>query len=337
MERYAIALSHAIAAATTLSYAWLISQTSYVTTSLQFVAPFFILLMVHSCFLALSQRLTPGFAQTVFGRSAGTAFGMVIVFLLTSMFAPKPAVAADGAFEEFLTSVFCLVVLLVVVALLALIVLAVFRFIRSLWRLINNDKDSGNQTRMFDFGSLGLATVMLGLLSLEGLPGYYSYQDENTVVATQIINSNADNVWKTMEQATSPDFPLPTILDVFPRPVAVVVDEGVALGANRQVEFRGREGTGFLSLRVVERRSDEVVFEVLSDTSPYANWIEFQTLRYRVTEVEGQTRLDVSLGFKRRLAPSWFFTPVMNGAAGFAMDVLARDVKTRAEMQYEGN
>lgn len=332
-----VALGHVIAAVMTLSYAWFISQTPYVTTAIQFVTPFIIVLMVHTVLLAFLGKLSVGFSQIILARSAGTALGMIGFFALANITAPQPAMAANDVLGKFLGVLFCLVVLLLVLAILAFAILAAFRLIGALWRLIQNDKDGGNGTRLFDFASLGLVTAVLGLLSLEGLPRYYSFNDENIVVTTQMINSSAENVWQTMDQATSPDFPLPKILDIFPRPVAVVVDEGVALGANRRVEFRGREGSGFLSLKVVKRDAHEVVFEVLSDTSPYANWIEFQTLRYRVTSIGKQTRLDVSLEFKRRLAPSWFFTPTMKGAATLAMDVLARDVKTRTEMLHGEN
>jgi hypothetical protein len=176
-----------------------------------------------------------------------------------------------------------------------------------------------------------LVITALIIASFEGLPNYYTFDDKSRVVATGLIDADPDRVWRAMQQATSPDFPLPNILAVFPQPVSVIVDEGISVGANRQVQFQGREGAGFLSLRVVSRTDNEVVFAVIRDTSPYANWIEFQTLSYRVTPQGEQSRLEVSLGFKRELSPAWFFTPMMNGAARLAMDVLARDVKTRAE------
>ena len=74
------------------------------------------------------------------------------------------------------------------------------------------------------------------------------------------------------------------------------------------------------------------MFEILSDTSPFAMWVAHKHLTYRV-EAAGNdaTRLTVSLDYDRMLAPSWFFTPATKGAARLAMDVLARDVKSRAE------
>lgn len=134
-----------------------------------------------------------------------------------------------------------------------------------------------------------------------------------------------------MEQATSPEFPLPEMLRLFPQPTEVSIDEGTRLGAKRQVQFNGREGSGTLSLQVTKRNDTEVVFTVLSDTTPFSNWIAFQQLRYQIVPHASGALLEVSLDFKRRLAPAWFFQPVMRNAAKLAMGVLARDVKNRAE------
>jgi hypothetical protein len=40
----------------------------------------------------------------------------------------------------------------------------------------------------------------------------------------------------------------------------------------------------------------------------------------------------VQLNFERKLAPKWFFGPMMRGAAYLAADVLVRDVAARAEL-----
>lgn len=330
MERQLSTLSHVVAASSALSYAWLVSRTTYVVTATQFVTPLLILLLIHTGYLAFTNGLRVGFAQQVFGRSASTALGMVAIFLIGSLVAPSPAEASNDAIETFLMVIFCLVVLLFVVAIAALIIVALSRLVSELWRMVRK-VDDGPETRLFDFASLGIAVAILAASSLEGMPEYYSFDGENEVTATQFINADHHRVWAAMERATSPEFPLPNILDAFPQPVSVSVDQGTELGANRQVRFQGREGTGLLSLNVVSRTENKVVFAVVEDTSPYANWISFQSLSYRTTSEEGRTRLEVSLGFERRLAPSWFFTPIMNEAARLAMDVLARDVKARAE------
>ncbi|MFY0634799.1 MAG: SRPBCC family protein [Vannielia sp.] len=331
MARLPSALCHLAAALAALAFAWQVSQTALVTTSVQFVAPLLLIIAVHTLWLALGGGLRPGFALRVLGRSAGTAAGMVAVFALASLVAPMPAAADEGEVVFVLSILACLVVLLMVVAVAGFVIYFVFRLMRGLVRMLGKGPEDGPGSRLHDFASLGAAVAVLGALSLEGLPELYAFQDDNEVVASRVIEAEAAQVWATMETATSPEFPLPAVLDIFPRPVAVTVDEGTGLGANRQVRFTGREGSGVLSLRVVERTPELARFEVLDDTSPYAGWMRFEGLRYRVTPMGDATRLEVALRFERKLAPHWFFTPAMRGAGALAMDVLARDVKRRAE------
>ena len=188
---------------------------------------------------------------------------------------------------------------------------------------------------MFDIGSLLIASVAIGGLSLEGLPKTYSFAPEQSAVSTRMVDASVGDVWVAMQAATSPTFPLPSVLDLFPRPVAVSVDEGVVLGANRVVRIEGREGAGDLHLRVMERTEETVGFRVLSDTSPIAGWIGFEALTYRVVPAGEGTKLSVQLDFVRKLAPAWFFGPMMRGASYAAADVLARDVALRAELMGE--
>ena len=126
MEKHITIWSHLLAATAALSYAWLISQTDYVTTAAQFVTPLIFILVIHTVSLALMGRLKPGFAQQVFGRSADTAFGMVATFFAIMVVAPQPAMAANTITQNFLIIIFCLVVLLAVVAILAMLISIIF-------------------------------------------------------------------------------------------------------------------------------------------------------------------------------------------------------------------
>jgi len=138
-------------------------------------------------------------------------------------------------------------------------------------------------------------------------------------------------VWQALDTATQPDFPIPSFIAAFPRPVDVMVDEGTALGAKRVVKFKGREGEGLLSLEVTDRTANNAIFTVLSDTSPIAQWVAHRSIEYRVEPAGLNTKLTVSIQYERKLAPAWFFNPFMNGATAMAMNVLASDVKERAE------
>ncbi len=324
--------AHAAAACLALTYAWQISQSDYLRTGLQFITPLLIIMAVHLGWLALTQGLHRGFASIIYRRSAQTAVIMAIVVMTASITAPMPARAGmDDVIGQVLTVLFCGAIIAAIVGVVGFFIYVIVRLFKWGISSLGGGKGPGNNSRLFDVGSLVATGLFLGLASLEGLPNSYAFATGGQATASYSIDADIAETWQTMETATSPAFPLPGVLMPFPQPVEVSVDEGTALGATRKVRFQGREGAGYLTLRVVERTDRRAVFDVVSDTTPYAGWIAYQRLTYEVRPEGSGTRLDVTLSYDRRLSPSWFFTPMMKGAAYLAMDVLARDVKTRAE------
>lgn len=327
-----VAIAHSCAAGASLYYAWFVSHTAYVKTGLQFIAPLLVILSVHLCWVAVTRGLAQGFSLVVFRRTAQSSIAMAAALLLWSLAAPQPA-AASGieALQSLLAVGFCVAIVVAVGAVLAAIGYILFKGCRAIINAVQGGGTKGPDSRLFDFGSMAVAVSALCLCSLEGMPSTYSFGAANRSEATQIVKATPGEVWLTMETATSPNFPLPEALAVFPQPVDVVIDEGVTLGAMRKVKFKGREGVGYLTLQVVERTQTTAVFEVLSDSSPIARWVGHRRLIYTVTPEGEGTRVSVALEYDRLLAPSWFFTPLTKGAAYLAMDVLARDVATRAQ------
>lgn len=327
------ALPHVTAAVAALIYAWWISETALFDTGLQFVSPFAIVIAVHLAWFTAQGRLQAGFAQRLYSRALGTAVFMFAALILGSVFAPKPAYAdAEGVVGFILVLVFCAAVIAAVVWVLALVIKGLFFVLERSVDAVksNTDDDDPPQNRLFDVGSLTVCFALIAAGSLEGLPKAYRFAAEGTAGSTIQVETEAGAVWQAMQTATSPAFPLPAALGFFPQPVAVPVDEGVALGANRVVAFAGREGAGNLHLRVTEASDTAVVFDVISDTTPYAGWISFKQLTYQVHPVDKGTELSVNLTFDRRLAPAWFFGPVMKSAAYLAANVLVRDVAARS-------
>lgn len=323
--------AHILAAGCALLYALYISQSAYVKTGIQFVAPLLVVMSIHFVWIMItSRRLSPGFAAIVYRRSVQTTFGMVVLLFLLAFIAPLPAQASAGEMlGGLLFMLFCGGIMVLVVWALAFGIRVIFGVAGSLIK--RGKRGNGPENRLFDFGSIAFVSLALILGSLEGLPNSYSFRTDSESAASSFVNARPMLVWEVMEQATSPEIPLPAVLGMFPRPVAVVKDEGTAFGSLRKVKFHGREGIGYLTLKVVERSDTRAVFKVLSDSSPYSHWVEYKDLTYELHHEGDGSRLTVTLQYKRLLAPAWFFTPVIKGAAYLAMDVLVRDVKFRSE------
>jgi len=332
--------SHGTAALLALIYVWCISRTDLRQTGLQFVGPLLIIFFVQTatCLSAfgLSRNVYSAISRRTLTTSVILLFG---VFLLTAVTPDTAHSVSEGSFGDTVSDITALLVCLLVIAISCAIVgfvlYSVFKGLKRVYRLYvpkTNESDKHNKTR--ELASILLTVVFLSGISLEGVKGAYSFDSAANSSASQLIRSSKENVWLSLETATQPEFSIPSILTIFPRPVEVIVDEGTALNANRIVKFEGREGIGQLHLRVTERTDDHVKFQVISDTSPIANWVKHETLTYRVESTDLGTLLSVELGYNRLLSPAWFFNSFIGGATHLAMDVLARDVKTRTEQDH---
>lgn len=88
--------------------------------------------------------------------------------------------------------------------------------------------------------------------------------------------------------------------------------------------FKARKGC-------VESADSAKRFQEALDTSPYTNWVRYQSLSKRTRTEHGPTISDAIPEYDRLLASARFFAPAIQGAAYLVLDVLARDVKSRPE------
>lgn len=322
---------HVVAASLALWFAWHVSQSPFAKSGVQFIGPLLVVMAVHFGAMALSGNMNRGYPLVIYAQSAKTALAMLVTLFVATLVAPAPAWAqGNEVVGVALMVVFCVLMIVVIVGVCALLGYLLFKGIYAVIDAVKKDKPDEDD-RFLDGGSMIAATLVLGTLSLEGLPQTYAFDGHGQGQATFEIMAPPDVVWDTMQTATSPTFPLPAILSSFPQPVAVETDEGTGLGAKRVVAFAGREGAGKLKLQVVDQSEMHAVFQVTSDTTPYRQWLAFEALRYDLEDTGSGTRLSVSIAFERKLAPAWFFDPAMQQAANLAAAVLVSDVKTRAE------
>ena len=324
--------AHALAILLSMSYAWGISKTAYVQSSLQFVSPLLIIASVHLLWLLATRGRHPGYARTVIYRTliSSVALGLLVPAIMAV--APMPSAASSEGINlyGFLVAIFCLAVLAMTLAAVALIVYLLARTLEFIAKAIM--KRLSDKNRLNDVSVLATIFTLVTLASLEGTSGFYRFAGTGQATASVMIDAPPQRVWAVMQTATAAEFPLPGILQAFPQPVAVRVDEGTGFGAKRVVVFAGREGRGELHLEVVNQEGLRSVFRTVSDSTPMAQWIAINSISYEVLPDVRGSRLNVTLDYERLLAPWLIFSPMMTLAGKLSMGVLAEDTKARAEM-----
>ncbi len=186
--------------------------------------------------------------------------------------------------------------------------------------------------------TLSCLLLILLPMSIEGSSPRLSFNREETVQASQVVHASELDVQLTLSHSPRTSTPLPAYLRMgFPRPTEASGD-GLGVGAVRRIHFAGGEGhPGDLLLRVGASHQGYVRFDVVSDSSKVAHWLDWKSSEVHWTALDAQhTRVTWTLHFERRLDPAWYFRPWERYAAHLAADYLIRaNAIPGAEKQVE--
>jgi hypothetical protein len=170
------------------------------------------------------------------------------------------------------------------------------------------------------------ALVLLGFvpMSFEGTHRKLSFNREETVQASAIINASAAQVEQALSRSPLTDLPLPYYLRAgFPRPVEAH-GSGLRLGDLRVIHFAGGEGKpGDLTMKITESAPGHLRLVAVSDKSKVAHWLDWEAADVRWEQVDAtHTRVTWSLSFRRLLDPAWYFRPWERYAVRLAAEYL---------------
>lgn len=159
--------------------------------------------------------------------------------------------------------------------------------------------------------TLTCLVLLLAPMSFEGVSPRLSFNREQTVSASAVVNASALEVERALSRSPRTDLPLPYYLRTgFPR-ATETRGTGLQVGATRTIHFAGGEGhPGDLVVEVEESRPGYVRFLAVADHSKIAHWLDWKTSEVRWEAIDSQhTRVTWKLNFTRRLDPAWYFAP----------------------------
>ncbi|MEK6222502.1 MAG: hypothetical protein N2D54_09685 [Chloroflexota bacterium] len=173
-----------------------------------------------------------------------------------------------------------------------------------------------------------IAILPFLILSLEGVFPLTTAPCTNIVVVEQIVSVDANQVRELI--AHTPDFnqTMPLFLRLgFPLPKHSS-GSGAVLGDRRIITFAvPNRLPGDLTLSISKNHDNLIVFDVLSDTSEIANWLQWQEVQITWEEVSpGQTRVTWQITFERLLDPAWYFEPLQEYAVRLSAKYLINSI-----------
>ncbi len=115
-----------------------------------------------------------------------------------------------------------------------------------------------------------------------------------------------------------------------PFPTPTTVDgRATAIGDRLTVHF---SPGGRLEMELVEQRSTAMVWAVVDDTTPLADWMALHRIEITWTGTASTTAVDVTIEFDRALAPAFYFDPLQRWGVGemaeVMLDMVARNLDT---------
>ena len=170
--------------------------------------------------------------------------------------------------------------------------------------------------------------LLIAPVSLEGVVPGFDFERRSTVTATRIVGAPAREVAEALARTPRFDVDLPAFFSLgFPTPGAAS-GSGLEVGDRRAIEFRHGHHPGTLLLEIRRSEPGHVVLAAIGDDSYITHWLSWQRAEIRWIEVApGQTLVSWTLGYRRRLDPSWYFAPLERYgarlAAGYLIDALA--------------
>ncbi len=176
-----------------------------------------------------------------------------------------------------------------------------------------------------------MSVLLLPILffSLEGVFPATTLPRTQTVAVERTVSGAAAEVEAALAEVPSFELPLPFYLRLgFPRPVGAA-GAGLEIGDERRIEFSaGEMPPAALTLEVVARGPGWVRFRRVSDDTPIADWLSWETAEVRWEEIQpGATRVRWTFRYLRQLDPAWYFGPweryAVRLAAGYLIDTLA--------------
>lgn len=177
--------------------------------------------------------------------------------------------------------------------------------------------------------------MVIALLAIEGLSPSTSFERQNQVTRTVVVNASIDQLKANM--AAEIDFTARRhwFLSVFPLPVDVQAGT-LNPGDIHKLDFIYKRwfftniDRGEFHLRIDEVSEDRVKTSVTRNTSYLAKYLNIQGTEVQFTPIsEDQTEIALTIHYERLLDPAWYFGPMQKIAVSQSADYLIDEVIVR--------
>lgn len=174
--------------------------------------------------------------------------------------------------------------------------------------------------------------TLFGMLSLEGTHEVLTFDRENLISRSAIVEGNLEAVRQRLAEVPSFDKPRPFLVRLFPMPVTIEGD-GIAVGDQRRMSFvynkwiYSNSHKGEMIAEIQEASDTRIRSRILSDTSYLSNYLTWQSTEVVLKPIDNtHTEVTWELSYTRKLDPAWYFDPLQKYVVGKVVDIFIENI-----------
>lgn len=183
--------------------------------------------------------------------------------------------------------------------------------------------------------SVHILPVMLAFSAFEGVTPEVSFQRDELVSVTRIVNSSIPQIKQNLLKPIELQKNRQWFLYLFPMPVDIKA-ETLTPGSVHEIYFEYYRWfftnlhTGRMLLEISEVGEKYIRTTFLEDTSYIANYLKLQGTEIHLEAIDNNhTRITLNIKFKRTLDPYWYFSPIERYGISKTADFLISEVIAR--------
>lgn len=189
-----------------------------------------------------------------------------------------------------------------------------------------------------DVGSVFKASftpLLIILMSFEGVNQTFSFNRDETVTRTRIVNLDVDAIKRNLAMPIHMEEGRSRFLSIFPLPYEVQAGS-LNAGDVHVAKFAYKRWLisnvhyGQTHVKIAEVGPHHVVTEIIRDDAYFSHYMTIDGTRIDFTPLdEGRTQVSLTINYTRKLDPAWYFGPLQKRAVTESADYLIANVIAR--------
>ncbi|MEO1303964.1 MAG: hypothetical protein AAFV37_03235 [Pseudomonadota bacterium] len=174
--------------------------------------------------------------------------------------------------------------------------------------------------------------MAIALLAIEGLSPSTSFERQNQVTRSVVVNASIDELKTNMAAEINLSARRHWFLSIFPLPVEIQAGT-LNPGDVHKLDFIYKRwfftniDRGEFHLRIDEVSDDRIKTSVTRNTSYLAKYLNIQGTEVQFNPIsENQTEIALTIHYERLLDPAWYFGPMQRFAVSQSADYLVDQV-----------